>query len=96
MQVRSRFRCDGARRYEDVEGGLNRMTVGRFEDLIRASRFHLDTLTLVPIRGMTWATRHRLTREALTSIVQAKLLKPAGVAKALVQNDSGCEDIVLQ
>ena len=27
MAVRSLYRSDGATRYEDVEGGLNRMTV---------------------------------------------------------------------
>jgi SAM-dependent methyltransferase len=34
MCVRSRFISDGAMRYEDVEGGLNRMTVRGFERLV--------------------------------------------------------------
>lgn len=34
MRVRSRFRDDGATRYEDVVGGLNRMSVGKFERLV--------------------------------------------------------------
>ncbi|CAN5864331.1 hypothetical protein BH24ACI4_BH24ACI4_08100 [soil metagenome] len=37
MQVRARFRDDGATRYEEVVMGLNRMTIARFERLIRAS-----------------------------------------------------------
>lgn len=37
MRVRSRFRHDGARRYEDVESGLNKMTVARFERLVHES-----------------------------------------------------------
>ncbi len=35
MKVRSRYISDGATRYEDVEGGLNRMTVSKFEGLVR-------------------------------------------------------------
>ena len=37
MNVRSKFRSDGATRYEEVEGGLNRMTVAKFESLISNS-----------------------------------------------------------
>lgn len=33
MNVRSHFRNDGATRYEDVEGGLNKMSVAKFEKL---------------------------------------------------------------
>ena len=35
MNVRSRFRNDGARRYEEVEAGLNKMTAGKFERIIK-------------------------------------------------------------
>jgi len=35
MTVRSHFRDDGARKYEDVESGLNRMTVRKFENIVR-------------------------------------------------------------
>ncbi len=34
MNVRKHFRDDGARRYEEVEGGLNRMSVAKFERII--------------------------------------------------------------
>ena len=37
MAVRSRFRNDGATRYEDVEGGLNKMSLKAFERLIGQS-----------------------------------------------------------
>jgi SAM-dependent methyltransferase len=36
MSVRSAFRGDGAKRYEDVESGLNRMSVARFERLVKS------------------------------------------------------------
>lgn len=34
MNVRKRYRSDGAQRYEDVESGLNKMTLAKFERLI--------------------------------------------------------------
>jgi SAM-dependent methyltransferase len=39
---RARFRQDGATRYEDIEGGLNRMTVARCEQLVRASGLRIE------------------------------------------------------
>jgi len=35
MNVRARFRQDGARRYEDVESGLNKMSVRKFERMVQ-------------------------------------------------------------
>ncbi len=40
MNVRSHFRHDGATRYEDIESGLNKMTVAKFERIISASGLH--------------------------------------------------------
>jgi SAM-dependent methyltransferase len=37
IAVRSLYRNDGARKYEEVEGGLNKMTVNKFEKLISDS-----------------------------------------------------------
>ncbi len=34
MNVRNYFRSDGAKRYEEVESGLNKMTVSKFEKII--------------------------------------------------------------
>lgn len=42
MEVRRQYRSDGARHYEDVEGGLNRMTVAKFERLIAASGLEIQ------------------------------------------------------
>ena len=36
MTARARFRADGAQHYGDVPGGLNQMSVARFERLVRA------------------------------------------------------------
>jgi SAM-dependent methyltransferase len=42
MKVRSRFRNDGASRYEEVESGLNRMSLGRFEKLVAAAGLRVE------------------------------------------------------
>ena len=76
MAVRSLYRSDGAQRFEDVEGGLNRMAVRRFIHTIKDSGFVVKTLNCVPIRGMALLTGNQLGRECLTSVVRAHLIKP--------------------
>jgi len=76
MKVRSRFRDDGAERYEEVEGGLNRMTLGRFESLVKRSRFVTESLRFTAIRSLPLVSRTPLLREFLTSRVDCILRKP--------------------
>lgn len=75
LALRGRYRPDGARRFEDVDGGLNRMTIARFEQLVRASGFQVNNLDLIPIRGTKFLGRNRWGRELFTSIVRASLIK---------------------
>lgn len=42
MNVRKNFRQDGAERYEDVEFGLNKMTVSRFERLLSSAGLRVE------------------------------------------------------
>jgi SAM-dependent methyltransferase len=76
IRWRSDLRSDGATRFGEVAGGLNRMTIRRFERLVHASRFRLERLEAVPIRKLKWI-HSRLTREFTTAIVRAELSKPA-------------------
>jgi SAM-dependent methyltransferase len=76
MAVRSLHRSDGAGHYEEVEGGLNRMTIRRFEHLVVKSKFRLAALHCVPIRRMAMLARNRWGREFFTSMVRAQLVKP--------------------
>jgi SAM-dependent methyltransferase len=76
MAVRSLYRFDGAQRFEDVEGGLNRMTIRRFEHLITDSGFIVKTLSCVPIRGMALLAGNQMGREFFTSVARAHLVKP--------------------
>lgn len=73
IRWRSEFRSDGAQRFEEVEGGLNRMTIGRFLCIVEASPFKLADLELVPIRKLRWLYC-ALTREFLTAAVRCRLV----------------------
>jgi len=76
IRWRSDFKTDGATRFCEVEGGLNQMTIGRFERLVARSPFRLDRLEAVPIRRLA-RLHNRMTREFCTAVVRARLLKPA-------------------
>jgi len=76
MAVRAGYRQDGAKRFGEVEGGLNQMTVGRFIRLAENSNFQIEKLWLIPIKGLTWLVRNHSIREYFTSVVQCVLKKP--------------------
>lgn len=72
IRWRSDFKADGARRFSEVAGGLNRMTIRRWERIVKQEGFRFLHYETVPIR--TARRFHcRLTREFLTSIVRARL-----------------------
>lgn len=72
IRWRSDFKNDRATRFSEVEGGLNQMTIQRFNNLIQASRFKILNLTCVPIRA-TRRFHNRFTKEFLTSTVRCSL-----------------------
>ncbi len=72
IRWRSDIRSDGATRFGEVEGGLNQMTIARFEKLVKQSPFVVDFFEAVPIRRLR-PLHNRLTREFTTSIVRCKL-----------------------
>jgi SAM-dependent methyltransferase len=77
MQVRQRYRPDGALRYEDVESGLNKMTVRRFEELVERSGLTLEHRAYRGIRGLNLLTRIPVLRELCTTNVAVILRRPA-------------------
>jgi SAM-dependent methyltransferase len=74
IRWRSTFKTDGATRFGEVAGGLNQMTIGRFEKLVEASAFDIAALELVPIRKLE-PFHNRLTREFTTAVVRCRLVK---------------------
>lgn len=74
MRWRSAFRTDGATHFREVEGGLNGMTIARFERIVRESPFTLDRLETVPIARLQ-RVHARWNREFTTSIVRCRLTR---------------------
>ena len=69
---RSHIRSDGAQKFSEVDGGLNQMTIRRFERLVATSPLQIERLEAVPIRAARFF-HNRLTRELLTAVVRCKL-----------------------
>jgi SAM-dependent methyltransferase len=74
IRWRSTFKTDGATRFSEVAGGLNQMTIARFERLVAASPLQFARLEIVPIRKLR-PLHNRLTREFTTAIVRCRLIK---------------------
>jgi SAM-dependent methyltransferase len=71
---RSAFKSDGATRFSEVAGGLNQMTIARFEELVGQSPLQFTSLELVPIRKLK-RFHNRITREFTTAVVRCRLVK---------------------
>jgi SAM-dependent methyltransferase len=69
MAVRARFVSDGAMRYEDVTGGLNRMTVRRFDQLVRRSGLQVCYQKLEYVKDLRVLGRFPPTMEYFTNRV---------------------------
>ena len=69
MLVRSLYRDDGAMSYETcgLGGAVNRMTVRRFERIIKASGMRIEYLRNYATRGLPLVTHIPVVRELLTS-----------------------------
>jgi SAM-dependent methyltransferase len=73
IRWRSDFKSDGARRFGEVAGGLNQMTIRRFQRLVQESPFEMGSFETVPIRKAR-VLHNRITREFLTAIVRCRLV----------------------
>lgn len=70
---RSHIRNDGAKRFCEVEGGLNQMTIRKFQRLVKSSPFQIEWLHTIPIRPAR-RLHNRLTQEFFTAVVHCKLV----------------------
>ena len=73
IRWRSDFKSDGATRFQEVEGGLNRMTIRRFEAIVKESPFEFARFETVPIKKLQMMA-NRLTREFTTAVIRCKLV----------------------
>lgn len=77
MAVRARYRTDGATRYEEVKGGLNRMTLRKFESLVRQLGLEVWRMDFHGIKRLDALTRIPGLRELVTNRVSCELGPPA-------------------
>lgn len=73
LNVRACFRQDGATRYEDVEGGLNRMTVARFERIVANSGLRIRFRKDEYVKGIRFPGKVPGLRELFTNQVSCIL-----------------------
>jgi SAM-dependent methyltransferase len=76
IKWRAQYFKDGATKFAEVAGGLNKMTIGRFKNLVAQSGFALDEIRCVPIRKLKFL-RFFLGEEFTTAFVSARLIKKA-------------------
>ena len=69
---RADFKTDGARQFSEVEGGLNQMTLKRFEQLVKATDLHIVKSEGIPI-GAARRIYCRPLREFFTSAARYRL-----------------------
>ncbi len=67
MAWRSRHRTDGAKRYQEVEGGLNQMSLRKCDKLLIETGFRITSSRTVPIKGFAWPLRFGFGRELWTA-----------------------------
>jgi len=76
LKVRAFYRQDGATRYEQVEQGLNRMTVRRFESLVTEAGFRIERRRYTAVRNLHVLTALPVLRELFVNQVSAVLRRP--------------------
>lgn len=79
IKWRSKYRNDGATSFGEVEGGLNKMTIRRFERIVAASDLEFQSMDTVPIKGLP-VFKSRLFREIGSSLVICRLQRRVGVS----------------
>lgn len=72
IRWRSDFKTDNATKFSEVAGGLNQMTISKFESILDSSDFKIVDLQCVPIKKLRFLA-NRLTREFTTSFVRCEL-----------------------
>lgn len=72
MAVRAKYRSDGARRYEEVESGLNKMSLAKFERLIARAGLTMERRRYHGIKGLP-LDRIPIVRELGTNLVSVIL-----------------------
>lgn len=75
MRVRANYRHDGALRFQDVESGLNMMSIAKFERIVAASGLSDSRRQYDCVRGLNFLGKIPLLRELLINHVTTVLHK---------------------
>lgn len=75
MKWRGRYRKDGAKRYEDVENGLNKMSFARFNRLIKKAGLKVEYTKIEAVKGLDFLTRIPLVRELFINQISVILTR---------------------
>jgi len=86
MRVRARYRSDGATHYEEVESGLNRMTVSRFERIVRDCGLLPERREYTCIKGIRALQYLPVLRELFINNVACVLRKPDSTSSGTVSS----------
>jgi SAM-dependent methyltransferase len=80
MKVRKLYRADGAERFEEVESGLNRMSVSKFERIIKESGMKIVFKNYECVKGINILGKIPFLRELFINHVSVALapLSPQG------------------
>ena len=82
LRVRSDYRSDGATRYEEITGGLNKMTLRKFHHCVRHAGLTPERIRTIPVRGLPLVTRIPVVNEFLTqglvAVLRDRAERPAG------------------
>lgn len=74
MKVRQRFRNDGAMKYEEVEGGLAKMSVAKFERLVLQCGMKIQHKKYECIKGLDFLGKLPVLRELFINHVNCALV----------------------
>jgi SAM-dependent methyltransferase len=85
MSVRSRYRSDGARRYVDVESGLNQMSLAKFERVIAAAGVVMKHRHYSCVKGVNVLADIPVLRELFVNHVSCVLGVPGAAEAAEVR-----------
>lgn len=75
IRWRNQFYHDGATRFHEVAGGLNKLSISSFEKIFKNSGFVVEEFYCKPIKGWRWL-QLIMGRELTTSMVLVRLRKP--------------------
>lgn len=75
MKVRSNFRSDGATKYEEVESGLNKMSVTKFERIVANAKLKIDFRKYSCVKGFNFLGKLPLIRELFINHISCVLTK---------------------